>query len=126
MGLRPILALLKSLLALIRLRRKLKPSGKLYPFLFKIYKLQVGLWPVSLGLYILRPKKKKKKEEEKKKEGKKEGEKKEKGMEGKTGEVLREGKEDKGENKKKGKGGGGGGDKDNILIIIILGGRLTL
>ena len=44
-------------------------------------------------------------------------------MEGKAGEVLKEGKKDKGENKEKGKGGG---DKNNILIIIILGGRLTL
>ena len=29
-------------------------------------------------------------------------------MEGKTGEVLREGKKDKGKDKKEGKGGGGG------------------
>ena len=46
-------------------------------------------------------------------------------MEGEAGEVLKEGKEDKGEDKKKGKGGGEK-NKGNILIIIILGGRLTL
>ena len=45
-------------------------------------------------------------------------------MEGKTGEVLKEGKENKVENKEESKGGGGE-DKDNILIIIILRGRLT-
>ena len=53
-GLRLILALLKSLLALIRLRKRLKPFGRLYPFLFKIYKFRVGLWLVFLGLHIFR------------------------------------------------------------------------
>ena len=47
-------------------------------------------------------------------------------MEGKTGEVLREGKKDKGENKEEGRGGGGEENKNNIFIIIIFGGRLTL
>ena len=37
-------------------------------------------------------------------------------MEGKTGEVLREGKEDKGEDKEKGKGGG----RRRIRIISLL------
>ena len=45
-------------------------------------------------------------------------------MEKQTREVLRKGKEDKGEDKEKGKGGGE--NKNNILIIIILKGRLTL
>ena len=45
-------------------------------------------------------------------------------MEGKAGEVLKEGEKDKGEDKKKGRGGGEE-DKGNILIIIILGGRPT-
>ena len=46
-------------------------------------------------------------------------------MEGKMGEVLKGGEEDKGENEEKGKGGGEE-DKDNIFIIIIFKGRLTL
>ena len=45
-------------------------------------------------------------------------------MEGKTGEVLKEGKKDKGENKEEGKGGGEE-NKNNIFIIIILRGRLA-
>ena len=45
-------------------------------------------------------------------------------MKREAGEVLREGEENKGENKKKGKRGGGGGVKGNILIIIIFKGRL--
>ena len=104
-GLRPILALLKSLLALIRLRRRLKPSGRLYPFLLKVYKLQVGLWLISLGLHILWPRKRKKGGKKKGKEGKEEGKGKEEGVKGKAGEVSKEGKENKGEDKKKGKGG---------------------
>ena len=44
-------------------------------------------------------------------------------MEGKAGEVLKEGKENEGEDKEEGKRGG---DKGNILIIVILGGRPTL
>ena len=65
-------------------------------------------------------------EEEKGEEkGKEEGEGKEKGKEGETGEVLKEGKEDEGEDMKKGKGGGKEENKNNILIIIIFGGRLT-
>ena len=46
-------------------------------------------------------------------------------MKGEAGKVLKEGKEDKGEDKEKGKGGGEE-DKDNIFIIIIFKGRLTL
>ena len=46
-------------------------------------------------------------------------------MEGEAGEVLKEGKEDKGEDKEKGKRGGKE-NKGNILIIIILGGRPAL
>ena len=45
-------------------------------------------------------------------------------MEGKAGEVLKEGEEDEGEDKEEGKGGEE--NKDNIFIIIILGGRPTL
>ena len=46
-------------------------------------------------------------------------------MEGKAGEVLKEGKKNKGEDKKEGKGGGEK-NKNNIFIIIILKGRPTL
>ena len=49
MGLRPILALLKSLLTLIRLRRRLKPFNRLCAFLPGIYKLRVGLELVFFG-----------------------------------------------------------------------------
>ena len=52
-GLRLILALLKLSLALIRLGRMLKPSRRLCPFLLGIFKLRVGLWLISLNLYIL-------------------------------------------------------------------------
>ena len=44
-------------------------------------------------------------------------------MEGKTGKVLREGKEDKGKDKEESKGGEE--NKNNIFIIIILKGRLA-
>ena len=56
--------------------------------------------------------------------GKEEEKGEEKGEEGETGEVLREGEKDEGEYKKEGKGEEK--IKDNILIIIIFRGRLTL
>ena len=49
-GLRPILALLKSLLTLIRLRRRLKPFERLYALLLGIYKFQVGLKLIFFSL----------------------------------------------------------------------------
>ena len=49
-GLGLLLALLKSLLVLIKLRRRLKPSERLYPFLFEIFKFRMKLWFISLGL----------------------------------------------------------------------------
>ena len=93
-GLRLILASLKSLLTLIRLRRKLKPSGKLYPFLLKIYKLRVRLWLISLDLYILRLKRKRKKGGEKRKKGKKGKKKKKRGSKRKSGGGIKGGKEE--------------------------------
>ena len=91
-GLRLILASLKSLLALIRLRRKLKPFGKLYPFLLRIYKLRMGLWLISLGLHILRPRKRRKGGKERKKGGKGGGKRKGGGSGGKSGESIKGGK----------------------------------
>ena len=84
-GLRPILALLKSLLVLIKLGRRLKPSRRLYPFLLGVYKLRVRLWLISLGLHIFWPKRKRKGGGEKKKGGKGGGKRKKKGSGGKSG-----------------------------------------
>ena len=84
-GLRLILVLLKSLLALIRLRKRLKPFGKLYSLLFGVYKFRVGLWLISLGLYILRPRRRKKKGGGKRKGGKGGKKRKKGGNKGKSG-----------------------------------------
>ena len=105
MGLRPILTLLKLLLALIRLGKRLKPSKKLYALLPRIYKFRVGLKLVSFGLQTCRPKKRRKREGGGEKKRVRKREKKKKGKEGKAGEVLKEGKKDKGEDMKKNKRG---------------------
>ena len=96
MGLRPILASLKLLLTLIKLRKRLKPSGKLYPLLLGVYKLRVGLWLISLGLYIFRPRKRRKKGGERRKGGKKGGKRKGGGNGGKNGGGIKGGREGQG------------------------------
>ena len=51
--------LIKIIAGFNKVKKRLKPSGKLYPFLLGIFKLQVGLWLISLGLYIFWPRKRK-------------------------------------------------------------------
>ena len=102
--------LTKVVINLNKLRRRLKPSGRLYPLLLRVYKLRVGLWLISSAYIYFGQGGGKKKEEEGGKEGKKEEKGKKKGVKGKAGEVLREGEENKGKDKEKGKGGGGGGE----------------
>ena len=105
--LRLILALLKLLLTLIKLKKRLKPFGRLYLFLLKIFKFRVGLWLVFLGLHILRPKKKRRGGGKRRKKGRGEKKKRGGGKEGKSGEGFKGGKKNKGEDKEKGKRGGG-------------------
>ena len=95
-GLRLILALLTSLLALIRLGKRLKPSGKLYFFLLGVYKFRVGLWLVSLGLYIFWPRRRRRRkgEGERRRGGKGKRKKKERGRGRKSGEGIKGGKKE--------------------------------
>ena len=107
-GLRLILALLKLLLALIRLGKRLKPSERLCAFLPGIYKFRVGLGLVFSACKYIGRGGEGGEEEEGGKEEKGEGKREKKGKKGEAGEVLKEGEKDKGENKKEGRGGGEG------------------
>ena len=101
-GLKPILASLKSLLTLIRLKRKLKPSGRLYPFLLGIYKFRVGLWLISLGLYILWPRRRRKKRGGKRRGRRGGRRRKGGGSKGKSGGGIKGGREGRGGGQGKG------------------------
>ena len=76
----------------MRLRKRLKPFGKLYPFLFKVFRLRVGLWLVSLGLYTFRPRRKRRGGEKGRKGGRGGGKKKGRRKRRKSGGGIKGGK----------------------------------
>ena len=69
-GLKLLLVFLKLLLSLIRLGRRLKPSGILYFSLFGVFKFRIKLWLISLGLQIFRLRRKRRVEGKQRRGGK--------------------------------------------------------